>query len=135
MRFILSVWIIAISILLTSCGGTSAPTTEIDVTLTDFQFSPNSFVVPTGKEITLTSRNSGGVIHNFMIMNLGQTVGQEYGDEDLANVYWKLEIPPGGDSSTTFTAPEEPGDYEVVCSIPGHVQAGMIGKLTVVESE
>jgi uncharacterized cupredoxin-like copper-binding protein len=135
MRFILSVWIIAISILLTSCGGTSAPTTEIDVTLTDFQFSPSSFTVPAGKEITLNSRNSGGAIHNFMIMNLGQTVGPQFGDEDLPNVYWKLEIPPGGDSSTTFTAPVEPGAYEVLCSIPGHMQAGMIGKLTVVESE
>jgi uncharacterized cupredoxin-like copper-binding protein len=135
MRFILSVCFIAISILLASCGGTSTPTTEIDVTLTDFQFSPSSFRVPAGKEITLNANNSGAVIHNFMIMNLGQTAGPEIGDEDLSNVYWKLEIPPGGDSSTTFTAPEEPGDYEVVCSIAGHIQAGMVGKLTVVEIE
>ena len=135
MRFILSVWITAASILLASCGGTSAPKTEIVVSLTDFQFSPNAFTVPTGKEITLHTSNSGAVLHNFMIMNLGRTAGPEFDQEDLPYVYWRLDIPPGGDSSTTFAAPDEPGDYEVVCSIPGHILAGMVGKLTVVESE
>ena len=135
MRFTLLVWIAALSLGLASCGGASAPTTEINVTMTDFQYNPNAFTVPAGEEITLRSTNSGAVIHNFIIMNQGQTVGTEFDDEDLPNVYWKLEIAPGGDSEVTFTAPSEPGDYEVVCSTPGHVQAGMVGKLTVVEGE
>ena len=135
MKKILSIWIITISLILVSCGGSGGPSTEIDVTMTDFQFSPNSFTVPAGKEITLSSTNSGAVIHNFIIMKLGTSVGTAFDDEDLANVYWKLEIPAGGSMETAFTAPEEPGEYEVVCSTPGHVQAGMVGKLTVVESE
>lgn len=135
MRYILSMWIITISILLASCGGRSVPATEIDVTLADFHFSPCSFTVPAGEEITLNSNNSGAVIHNFMIMSLGKTAGPEFNDEDLPNVYWKLDVSPGGDSSTVFTAPEQPGDYEVVCSVPGHLQAGMVGKLTVVEGK
>ena len=135
MRIFFSVCIAATLLGLASCGGTSAPTTEINVTMTDFQYSPNSFTVPAGNEITLRSTNSGAVIHNFIIMNKGQTVGTEFDDEDLPNVYWKLEIAPGGDSETSFTAPAEPGEYEVVCSTPGHVQAGMVGKLTVVEDE
>ncbi len=135
MRLILSVWITVISILLASCGGASAPTTEIDLTVTDFQFSPNSFTVPAGKEITLNTSNSGAVLHNIIIMNLGKTAGSEFSDEDLPNIYWKLEMPPGNNSSTTFTAPKEPGDYEIVCSIPGHVQAGMKGNRRVVGSE
>ncbi len=135
MRTILYICTIVIVFLLPSCGVASAPSTEIDVTLTDFQFSPNSFTVPAGKEITLNLRNSGSASHNFIIMSLGRTAGPEFDDEDLPNVYWKLELPAGGDSSTTFTAPQEPGDYEVICSIPGHIQAGMMGKLTVVENE
>ncbi len=135
MRLILSVWIIMISMLLASCGRAPAPTTEIDLTLTDFQFSPNSFMVPAGQEITIKSKNSGAVTHNFTIMNVGKTAGSEFGDEDLPNIYWKLEIPPGGDSSTTFTAPDQPGVYEIICSIPGHIQAGMLGKMTVVENK
>jgi uncharacterized cupredoxin-like copper-binding protein len=135
MRLILSVWIFVTSILLVSCGGASVPTTEIDLTVTDFQFSPNSFTVPAGENITIHLGNSGAVVHSFIIMNPGQTAGSEFGNEDLPNVYWKMEIPPGNDSSTMFTAPEEPGEYEIVCSIPGHIQAGMVGRLIVVESK
>jgi uncharacterized cupredoxin-like copper-binding protein len=135
MRLILSFWITVISILLASCGGASAPTTELNLTVTDFQFSPSSFTVPAGKEITLNISNSGAVLHNFIIMNLDTAAGTEFGDEDLPNVYWTLEIPPGDASSTTFTAPKEPGDYEIVCSIPGHIQAGMNGNMRVVGSE
>ena len=128
-----AIWVV--SLILTSCGGAAAPTTEIDVTLTDFQFSPNSFTVPVGEKISLRSTNSGAVIHNFIIMNLGYSVGTEYDEEDEPNVYWKIEIAPGGDTDASFTAPQEPGEYEIVCSTPGHVQAGMVGTLTVVEGE
>src|SRR5690625_1844863 len=39
----------------------------------------------------------------------------------------------GGDESDTitFTAPEKPGDYEYICTFPGHYNAGMKGVLTV----
>lgn len=124
-----------IILMLTACGGGSSPTTNPSVTLTDFAYSPTQFTVPAGKEITLDAANNGAVIHNFIIMNLGTSVGTEYTAEDDANVYWKLEIPAGGSSTATFTAPTEPGEYEVVCSTPGHVQAGMVGKLIVVAAE
>jgi uncharacterized cupredoxin-like copper-binding protein len=121
---------------LTACGGSAAPSTDIKVILTDFQFIPTQFTVPAGQEIALDATNNGGVIHNFIIMNLGQTVGTEYTKEDDANVYWKLELPAGATSDAiSFTAPTEPGEYEVVCSTPGHVQAGMLGKLVVVAGE
>jgi uncharacterized cupredoxin-like copper-binding protein len=135
MRMKMTVWVVAISLALASCGGSSAPTTTIDVTMTDFQFSPSAFTVSAGEQITLKSTNSGAVIHNFIIMNLGYHVGNEFDEEDLENVYWKLEIAPGGGTETNFTAPEEPGEYEIVCSTPGHVQAGMLGTLNVVEAE
>jgi uncharacterized cupredoxin-like copper-binding protein len=83
----------------------------------------------------LEASNTGAVIHNFLIMNLGATVGTEYTQEDDANVYWKTELPAGASNTESFTAPSEPGEYEVVCSTPGHVQAGMIAKMTVVAGE
>jgi uncharacterized cupredoxin-like copper-binding protein len=135
MKIKMFVLVVAISLALAACGGSSGPTTTIDVTMTDFQFSPNTFTVPAGETITLKSTNSGAVIHNFIIMNQGTNVGNEFDEEDLDHVYWKLEIAPGGETETSFQAPEEPGDYEIVCSTPGHVQAGMLGTLTVVEGE
>src|SRR5215208_990042 len=132
MRNVLFIVTLAFSLVLTSCGGAAKPSTEINVTMTDFQFSPTQFTVPAGKEISLSSANTGAVVHNFVIMNQGTTVGTEFDSTDTANVYWEVEIQPGGSVETSFTAPSEPGDYEVVCKTPGHVQAGMIAKMTVV---
>ena len=125
---------VLLSLMLVSCGGGGASTT-INVTMTDFQFTPNAFIVPAGQEISLNSTNNGAVVHNFVIMKFGTTAGPMFDDEDIPNVYWEVEIQPGGSVNTTFTAPTEPGDYEVVCRTEGHIASGMVAKLTVVPSE
>lgn len=122
-------------LILTACGGGNSAKTSYRVTLTDFAYTPNELTVPAGEEISIDAANTGAVIHNFIIMNLGTSAGTEFTAEDDANVYWKLEVPAGGSTTATFTAPTEPGEYEIVCSTPGHLQAGMIGKLTVVAAE
>ena len=128
-------FLLIFSVILAACGEGSAPSTTIDITMTDFQFTPNSFIVPAGEEITVSAVNNGAVIHNFVIMNLGTTAGDSWEDDDIPNIYWELEIQPGGDASATFTAPAEPGEYQVVCRTPGHILSGMIAKLTVVAGE
>jgi len=136
MKKFLIVWVIITSLVLASCGGKSSkPSTKIDVSMTDFQFQPNAFTVPAGQEITLNAKNDGGVVHSFVIMNKGQSAGTEFTAEDQPNVYWQVEIQPGGSIDTTFTAPPDPGEYEFVCHVPGHIQAGMVGKLIVVAGE
>jgi len=126
--------IVLLALAISSCGG-GGPTTTIDVTLSEFSFTPNTFTVPAGQEISINAQNNGAVVHNFIVMNLDTSVGEEFNSEDEANIYWQLEIQPGQDSTTTFTAPSEPGDYQIVCSTPGHYVAGMIGTLTVVAGE
>jgi plastocyanin len=127
--------ILVVTIFLVSCGG-SEPSTTINVTMTDFQFTPNSYAVPAGKEITLNVVNNGSVVHNFVIMKLGTTAGEAFDDEDEANVFWEeRDIPAGSDLSVTFTAPTEPGDYQVVCRTQGHIASGMVATLTVVAVE
>jgi len=120
-----------LSLMLASCGGGGA-STKINVTMTDFQFQPNQFTVPAGQEITFTSANNGAVVHNFVIMKKGTSAGPFFDDEDVPNVYWQVEIQPGGSVDTSFTAPADPGDYEVVCRTEGHIASGMSAKLTVV---
>ena len=134
-RIIIVFMAVLLSLVLTSCGG-GGLTTTINVTMTDFQFTPNQFTVPAGQEITLNVTNTGAVVHNFIIMKLGTTAGATYEDDDDANVYWEeRDIQPGGDFSVTFTAPTEPGEYEVVCRTEGHIASGMVGKLIVVAGE
>lgn len=123
-----------LNLVLVSCGG-GGPTTTIDVTMTDFQFQPNRFTIPAGQEITFNSRNNGAVVHNFVIMDLGTAAGDVFDEEDIPNVFWEVEIPAGGSTTTSFTAPTEPGDYEVVCRTEGHILSGMSAKLTVVQGQ
>ena len=130
-RFVL---VLLIMMFLASCGG--GPSTTLDVTMTDFQFTPNNYTVPAGKEITLNIVNNGAVVHNFVIMKLGTSAGDTFDAQDEPNVYWQeTDIPPNGDTTTTFAAPAEPGEYQVVCRTAGHIASGMIGKLVVVAGE
>ncbi len=119
---------------LSACGGGAASTT-IDVLFAEFIFTPSEFTVPAGQEITVNAINNGAVVHNFVIMKLGQTVGDSFDDEDQLNIYWEVEAEPGIKVAATFTAPAEPGEYQVVCRTEGHYIAGMIGKLIVVSAE
>lgn len=124
--------VISVLALIVSACGAEAPSTTIDVILTDFQFAPNTFTVPAGEEITLNAKNNGAVIHNFVIMKLGMDAGEGIDDSDTANIYWQTEVRPAGESAATFTAPSEPGEYQIVCSVEGHLMAGMVGRLIVV---
>ena len=127
--------VLLLALLLTACGGSAGPATTIDVTMTEFTFTPTAFTVPVGQEITVNAQNTGAVIHNFVIMKLNTTVGEDFDAADEGNIYWQLEIQPGAQATGTFTAPSEPGDYQVVCRTPGHYVAGMIATLTVVAGE
>jgi len=134
MKRYLIITAVFLSLILASCGGSGA-STKINVTMTDFQFQPNQFTVPAGQEITFTAANNGAVVHNFVIMKHGTSAGPFFDDEDVPNVYWQVELQPGGSVNTSFTAPTEPGDYEVVCRTEGHIASGMTAKLTVVPAE
>ena len=123
----------ALSLTLTACGGAGGPSTTINVSFTDFKFIPSEFTVPAGQTITITAANDGAVVHELVIMNLGPIVGDKFGDEDEPNIFWEVEVDPGGSRTETFAAPAEPGEYQLVCGIPGHMEAGMIGKLVVVK--
>jgi uncharacterized cupredoxin-like copper-binding protein len=131
MKKALAIFVLSLSLVLAACGG-GGPSTTIDVEFTDFQFNPADFVIPAGQEITINATNSGAVVHEFVIMKYGTTVGENFGDEDEENIYWEVEVEPGDSATATFTAPSEPGEYQLVCGTEGHFIAGMVGSLTVV---
>jgi uncharacterized cupredoxin-like copper-binding protein len=126
----LLVSLILFSLWLAACGK-SGPSNTIDVVMTDFHYNPDSFTIPAGQEITVNATNNGAVVHQFVIMKYGTKVTTDFTDEDKKNVYWMIELQPGDQTSTKFTAPSEPGEYQIVCGTPGHFISGMVGKLTV----
>ncbi len=126
--------VLFVCFMLTSCKS-SGPSAAIDVTLTDFQFTPNSFTILAGREITINVVNNGVVEHEFAILKFGADASDEFDEEDRQNIYWEVKVPAGQSVTLTFTAPSAPGEYSVVCGIQGHLMAGMVGKLTVVAGE
>jgi len=126
------VTMLGLVMLLPACSSSSQePSSNINVTMTDFQYSPRIFTVPAGQTITLHASNNGAVEHTFVIMKLGTAVIDKFSDVDQANVYWQTKLAPGQAAAETFTAPNEPGEYQVVCDIAGHFQAGMMASLVV----
>ncbi len=125
--------IIAILVLgagwIAACGGPG--TSEISTAMTEFAFTPSSSSVSAGSEVTLTLTNDGTVDHNWVLMDAGYTVTTPFDDADRAKVFAETSLAAGDSATFTFTAPSEAGTHQVVCSIPGHLEAGMEASLTV----
>ena len=119
-----------LAVVLSACG-TSGPSTKISFTMTDFAFNPNEFTVPAGEEITLNVTHNGTMEHSFIVMKYGTNAGEIFDKADKANVYWEIDLQPGDSERILFPAPTQPGTYQIICGMPGHLQSGMIGKLIV----
>lgn len=113
---------------LVACGSKSV---ELDVDMTEFKFIPDTIEVPAGEEVTLNLSNSGTLEHEMVFMVLGSEASIPFDIDDEPNIYWEHELEPGEQGTVTFTAPVEPGEYQIVCGIPAHLEQGMVGKLIV----
>jgi uncharacterized cupredoxin-like copper-binding protein len=123
------------SLVLAACGGGSPSdsgggSNSIDVTLADFSFTPKDWTVPANTSITLNIKNNGSVAHTWVLLN--KAITPPYSNADQSDVVFASpQIQPGKSQTVTFTSPATPGTYEVICDLPGHLEAGMEGTLTV----
>ena len=121
--------VLGLSIALTACGPRSV---TLNVTSTDKGYDSPTYTVPAGSKVTLSLTNNGSVEHEFAILKLGQHVTPPFGDKDEDKIFWELDgVEAGKTKSDTFTAPTEPGEYDVICGIPGHIELGMVATLIV----
>ncbi len=98
------------------------------------KFDIETITVKAGSKIKLTFNNDDDMLHNFVITDIGagNTVGQlalELGiNGQRLNfipatpkvLFHTLMLQPGKSETIFFTAPDKPGDYEYICSYPGH---------------
>lgn len=91
-----------------------APT--ISVSASEFKFEPATVTVKAGQAVQLSLKNAGLVAHDWTV----EVEGQNIHVHGLVNQT----------AAKTFT-PQKPGTYKVICSEPGHEQAGMVGQLVV----
>lgn len=81
----------------------------------EFRFSPDTYEVPAGASVAVVFTNEGRADHEFAI----------------EIVDFHLHTDPGQTARASFVAPDEPGEYEVGCYLPGHYENGMKGTLVV----
>jgi plastocyanin len=116
------------SAVVVGCGGSdgsaaAGPASDGPVTATTIvgldtmKFNPETIKVKAGTQLKITFRNAGIIAHdlvteggtqNAKLVNVGSSKSQE----------------------GTFLA-NKPGEYKILCTQPGHVEAGMVGKIVV----
>lgn len=118
--------VVVLAVALAACGGgggggaaqpAAGKTYSVDAT--EFEFKPNAFSGTVGQKITFKINNKGTVDHNFVILSAD-------GSQELT----KTEVKVGSSVTLEFT-PSAAGEYQIDCNLPGHKEAGMMGKLTV----
>ncbi|MDX1671110.1 MAG: plastocyanin/azurin family copper-binding protein [Balneolaceae bacterium] len=112
-----------------------------------------TITVEPGEEITIelyTRSNlpASAMAHNWVLLALDadveafanaaiQAKENDYIPQDMTDqVIAQTGLAAGDQTETiTFTAPEEPGTYEYICTFPGHYASGMKGEFIVKEPE
>jgi plastocyanin len=116
------------ALLLSACGPKHV---SISAAMTEFQYDPPTWQVPANSIISLTLTNNGTALHTWTLMESGYTVTPPFSQDDKQHVLQAFQVDVDQTQTFTFTAPSQPGTYEIVCSEPGHLEAGMKGTLTV----
>lgn len=97
-----------------STGGEGATVVEMGP---GFSFNPAEITVTKGETVVLELVNKDSTPHSFVIEELGVNSGEVAANE----------------STTVEFTPDEAGEFEIKCDVPGHAEGGMVGKLIVTE--
>ncbi|KLJ02388.1 cupredoxin family protein [Luteimonas sp. FCS-9] len=119
-------------------------TVEID--MDEMRFAPDTLAVEDGQTVRFVVRNRGRLLHEF---NLGDAAlhaahRQEMLDMLQAGTITGTAIASHGahdDPNSVLVAPGRtgelvwrftgPGELEIACNLPGHAEAGMVGRLRI----
>ncbi len=89
----------------------------VDLTATDFKFSPSDPTVKSG-QVTFNLKNDGQAPHSIEIEDVNGS------DQELEG-----DVSPGSDG--TLPVNLAPGTYEFYCPVDDHKEMGMEGEITV----
>lgn len=125
----------------------SIQTVTIRTVKNEMKFNISDFTVKAGKQVKIVFENPDFMQHNLLVLKPGtlEKVGaaadkmaaspdgaeKNYVPEMPEVLYSTALVNPEETITLTFTAPSEPGQYPIVCTIPGHWRL-MQGTMTVV---
>jgi uncharacterized cupredoxin-like copper-binding protein len=121
-------------------GGQDAGVREIHLRMTDqIRFEPPEIQLEAGRPVRLVIDNSEAAsIHDFSVMEIpvadvsheGEGDGGHMGMDSADEYDLHIALESGSDRVIEFT-PTAAGEYEFLCTVTGHAQAGMTGRLIV----
>ena len=119
-------------------GDPKKPFRTVQVTMHEgdgtMSFSPAALEVKKGEQIKFVIANGGALAHEFILANEKENLKhaelmKKYPDMEHDDPNGKT-VQPSGNSEILWRFSKS-GTFEYACLIPGHREAGMIGKITV----
>ncbi|MFA7248054.1 MAG: plastocyanin/azurin family copper-binding protein [Dehalococcoidia bacterium] len=127
----------ALAIVLAGCsgGGSSAPagdgsSSAVTLQMQDIKYDKTALTATKGQTLTITLNNTGALDHDFTIDKIEGAAKFDGKDPKADNVAIKALLKAKASGKLEIT-PAAAGTYDFYCSVPGHKDAGMKGKLTV----
>ena len=116
-------------------GNAKAGMRTVEFRMTDnMRFTPDKIEVKQGETVKLIIKNSGAVMHEFVLGTKKELEkhaalmlkfpNMEHDEPYMAHV-------PAGKTAEIIWTFNRPGNFDFACLIAGHYQAGMVGKITV----
>jgi uncharacterized cupredoxin-like copper-binding protein len=129
---------------------------EYTIVSDNLKYNLDTIIVKKGKEVSITLINDGPIFHDWVVEGLdgevisqsstgdhgasdshdetdddghGSDSGDSHGEEaGQTNIHVNAEA---GTTGQISFIPTKEGEYTFYCSVPGHKEAGMVGKLIV----
>ena len=111
-------------------SATEPAVVSFEVDAYEWQFKPDSWTVAAGEDFTIQFNNVGGAEHDLAILALGEGITKMSEFEDDMVLFHIESVPRQGSVTDTFRI-DEPGTYQVICTLSGHFNSGMAGTLEV----
>lgn len=113
-----------------------APLRELVITGSEFRFDPATLDLQVGQPVRLTFRNTGSTAHDLQIVDMPATVEvkkQEHTEHGKtgANGAVHLGTEASGQQASIEFTPKQAGEFQMICTLPGHSEAGMRGVIRV----
>jgi uncharacterized cupredoxin-like copper-binding protein len=106
----------------------------VSVTMTEYAFSPSTIVLKEGVPTRLVLKNAGKEAHYFVAEQFFRGIAtrkvQGSDGEIKAPFFTAVEVYPGK-MLEWFLVPAQKGVYELLCTVKGHAEHGMKGKIEV----
>lgn len=119
-------------------GDPSKPVREIAITMSEgdgtMSFTPNMIEVKKGEQIRFKLKNGGELEHEIVIATREENL--EHAKEMMKNPDMEHDDPnarrlkPGASDEIVWRFSKS-GEFDMSCLIPGHLEAGMTGKIIV----